>query len=320
MILQPSSTEAAHQNLPPGSVVAQRIEAIYPELSKALRTFADYVLKCPFKVAGLSINDTVEITGVSVASANRFARALGFEGYAEFRAELLRGMMPVLEPVEKLRRKLSEESSTLDVVAASLVEDISNLQASLGSLDSGRVEQAVDMIIAARRIFIVAFDNAAGLAIILAHRLSSLGCDARVVESGAGTLSSARHISQLNENDLVISIAFPRYLRDTVSMTRLACQQAIPVLVITDSQTSPLAKLGTVSIYAHAKRSFASTSDAAILAMLEALAAGVANHKPGAAAAAERLADVGFYWFAYPEEEERIIAAGAKKQRHRGHR
>ncbi len=315
MIVPPTETATVRQSLPSGSVVAERIEAIYPELSQALRTFADYVLKSPLKVAGLSINDTVEITGVSVASANRFARKLGFEGYAEFRAELLRGMVPVLEPVEKLRRKISEESTTLDVVAASLMEDISNLQASLGSLDYGRVEQAVEMIVAARRIFILAFDNAAGLALILAHRLCAIGCDARSVESGAGSLSAARHLSQLGNADLVISIAFPRYLRDTVSMTRLAHQAGIPILVITDSQTSPLAKLGKVAIYAHASRSFASTSDAAILAVLEALAAGAANRKPGAALAAQRLADVGFYWFAYPEEEEKALSTGAPKSK-----
>ncbi len=299
--------------LPANSVVAERIEAVYPELSQALRTFADYVLKYPMKVTGLSINDTVQITGVSVASANRFARALGFDGYAEFRGELLRGMASTIEPVEKLRRKISEESTTPDVVAASLMEDIANLQGSLGNLDAARAEQAVDMIVAARRIFILGFDNAAGLALIMAHRLQSIGCDVRVLESGGGSLSAARHLSRLGPEDLVISIAFPRYLRDTVSMTRFAHQQDIPILVVTDSQTSPLAKLGKVVVYAHARRGFASTSDAAVLAVLEALIAGVANHKPDAAAAAQRLADVGFYWFAYPEEEEKAFIGRAPK-------
>lgn len=312
-------TTEAEKNMPTGglpanSVVAERIETIYPELSQALRTFADYVLRYPIKVAGLSINDTVAITGVSVASANRFARKMGFEGYAEFRAELLRGMAPAIEPVERLRRKRSEESTTPDVVAASLMEDISNLQGSLGNLDPARAEQAVDMIVAARRIFILGFDNAAGLALIMAHRLQSIGCDVRLVESGGGSLSAARHLSRLEPQDLVISIAFPRYLRDTVSMTRFAHQHDIPILVITDSQTSPIAKLGKVVVYAHAKRSFSSTSDAAVLAVMEALAAGVANRKPDAAVAAQRFADMGFYWFAYPEEEMRVSTGRLPKK------
>lgn len=312
-IVAPDDLPSPRAGLPANSVVAERLEAIYPELSQALRTFADYVLKYPMKVAGLSINDTVDITGVSVASANRFARKLGFDGYAEFRAELLRGMAPAIEPVERLRRKLSEESTTPDVVAASLMEDIANLQGSLGNLDPERAEQAVDMIVNARRVFILGFDNAAGLALVLTHRLQAIGCDARTVESGAGSLSVARHLSGLGPEDLVISIAFPRYLRDTVSMTRFAHQHDIPILVVTDSQTSPIAKLGKVVVYAHARRSFSSTSDAAVLAVLEALAAGVANKKPGAANAAQRFADMGFYWFAYPEEEEKAATRKVSK-------
>lgn len=290
--------------LPAKSVVAERIEAVYPELSQALRTFADFVLRAPMKVAALSINDTVSITGVSVASANRFARKLGFPGYAEFRAELLRGMAPAQEPVERLRRKLSEASTTAEVVQASLMEDIDNLRGSLGNLDPDRAEQAVDMVVAARRIFILGFDNAAGLALVMAHRLLSIGCDVRVVESGGGSLSAARHLARLGTEDLVISIAFPRYLRDTVSMTRFAHQRDIPILVVTDNQASPLAEFGKVVVYADARRSFASTSDAAVLAVLEALIAGVANKKPDAAAAAQRMADAGFSWFAYPERHE----------------
>ncbi|MGO4839244.1 MurR/RpiR family transcriptional regulator, partial [Rhizobiaceae sp. 2RAB30] len=151
--------------LPAKSVVAERIEAVYPELSAALRTFADFVLRAPMQVAALSINDTVGISGVSVASANRFARKLGFPGYAEFRTELLRGMAPTQEPVDRLRRKLSEASTTLEVVQASLMEDIDNLQGSIGNLDAERVELAIEMIVAARHIFILGFDNAAGLAL-----------------------------------------------------------------------------------------------------------------------------------------------------------
>jgi DNA-binding MurR/RpiR family transcriptional regulator len=302
--------------LPAGSVVAERIEAAYPDLSSALRIFADYVLKFPMKLVGLSINDTASVTGVSVASANRFARALGFTRYAEFRAELLRGMAPTLEPVDHLKRKLSEEASTRDVIAGSLIEDIGNLQSSLRDIDIDRAEQAVTMIAGARKIFIVGYDNSAGLALILMHRLQSIGCDVRTFDSGGGSLSTARYLSQMGPEDLVISIAFPRYLRDTVSMTRCAHQAGIPILVITDSQTSPLVKLGKVVVYAHARRSFAPTSDAAVLAVLEALASGVASQKPdAAAAAAQRTADFGFYWFAYPDEEEKIAPARLKDRR-----
>lgn len=296
-------SEAESAPLPANSRIAEDIARIYPELSQALRVFGDFVLRAPIQAGTLSINETVKVTGVSVATANRFARKLGFSGYAEFRAELTRAMIPAQAPVNRLRRKLSEGSDTTTVMQASLAEDIANLQGTVVNLDPERCEAAVELINGARRIFVIAFDTAAALATILSSRLRAIGCDVRMVEGGGGAVSAALHLSQLGPEDLVISVAFPRYLRDTVSMTRFAHQHGIPILVVTDNQTSPLVRLGRVVVYAQARRSFGATSDSAVLAVLEALAAGVANRRPGAADAAQRFADMSFYWFTAPGED-----------------
>ena len=294
----------AHAYLPADSVVAERIEEIYPGLSNALKKFADFVLSEPIKVAQMSIHETVDASGVSVATANRFARKLGFEGYAQFRSEVIRGFESMLAPVERLKSKISEGSTTQSIIAGSLDEDTENLRATAMNLDSARIEQAVELMCSARRIFVLAFDNAAALASILAHRLETAGKAIRIVENGGGTLSAARYLSGFSKQDLVVSIAFPRYLRDTVELTRAARKAEIPILAITDNQSSPLASLGTLTIYVHARRTIGSTSDTAILAVLEALAAAVTARAPGAAEANQRFAD-----FAYPW----LIAPGARR-------
>ncbi|MFN3497736.1 MAG: hypothetical protein ACK40A_04960 [Pannonibacter indicus] len=51
-----------------------------------------------------------------------------------------------------------------------------------------------------------------------------------------------------------------------------------------------------------ASRSFSSTSDTAILALLEALAAAVASRSPGATTAAEKFADFAYPWLTAPEK------------------
>ena len=68
--------------------IYERIAAVYPSLSDALKTFADYVVARPVEVARKSIQSASLEAGVSVASANRLARILGYSGYGEFRAEL----------------------------------------------------------------------------------------------------------------------------------------------------------------------------------------------------------------------------------------
>ena len=293
--------KAANGYLPAGSVVAERIEAAYPELSQALQTFADFVLSEPIRIAHMSINETVEATGVSVATANRFARKLGFDGYAQFRAEVIRGFEPIFEPVERLKTTLSKGSTVEEAVLASLEEDLRNLSETMQGLDAARVVQAVDMILGARNIFILAFDNAAALANVLSHRLEVAGHYARTIDNGGGMLSASRALSHYDEKDLVIAIAFPRYMRETVELAVAAQRRSIPILAVTDNQTSPLARLGTLTLYVRARRTFSSTSDTAILAMLEALAAGVAAKTPGAADGAQKFADFAYPWLITPE-------------------
>jgi len=291
----------AFNSLPSGSVVAERIESAYPDLSSALKKFADFVISEPMQAAHLSINETVHASGVSVATANRFARKLGFDGYAQFRSELIRGFEPMLAPVERLKQTISEGSTVSDIITASLAEDIQNLRENELGLESGRFETAVDMIIKAERVYLLAFDNAAALGGIFAHRLATAGKS--VTESTGGKLSASRHLALYGPDDLVIVIAFPRYIRDTVEMAQAIHRRGLPILAITDTQASPIASLGTLTLYIQARRTIGSTSDTAILAVLEALAAAVSAHLPGAAEAGEHFADLAYPWLIGPDEK-----------------
>ncbi|MBW4971827.1 MurR/RpiR family transcriptional regulator, partial [Croceibacter atlanticus] len=75
----------------------------YPSLSAAHRQVARFVLDHPLRAATLPVNELADLVGVSVATANRFARAVGYAGYAKFRAALVLGYEKALAPVEKLR-------------------------------------------------------------------------------------------------------------------------------------------------------------------------------------------------------------------------
>lgn len=282
--------------LPAGSIVAERIAEAYPGLSEALQTFADFVLAEPMKVAQMSINETVDASGVSVATANRFARKLGFDGYSQFRSEIIRGFEPLLAPVERLKRTISAESSVHSVMAATIEEDLGNLQETLRDLDPARATQAVDLLSKAERMFIVAFDNAGALGSIFAHRLALAGKDVRVIENGGGRISAARSLSRFGRSDLVVAIAFPLYMRDTIELAQAVKKLGVPILAITDNQTSPLASLAALTLYVRARRTAGSVSDTAILGLLEALAAGVSSRASKATETARKFTEFAYPW------------------------
>lgn len=282
--------------LPAGSDVAVRIEGVYPTLSPALREFADFVLSQPMKVVQLSINDSVHASGVSVATANRFARKLGFDGYPQFRAEIVRAFEDVLAPVERLKRQVSDGTSPTEILAASFEEDMDNLKHTVTCLDMQRVQWLAERLAGADRVFAVGFDNSAALASIFAHRLVTAGMDVRTTQIGGGRLAAARELARLQPEDLVIAIAFPRYIRDTVELAREAARHGQQVVAITDSPASPLVEVSEIAIYLQARRTIGSTSDTAILGFLEALAAAAISLRPGAAEASETFADFAMPW------------------------
>ncbi|WP_460490258.1 MurR/RpiR family transcriptional regulator, partial [Bordetella tumbae] len=218
--------------------------------------------------------------------ANRFARALDLPGYPQFRAELARGFESALEPVEKMRVELAHSATAAQVMASALEEDIRNAQRTLQELDAQACEHAVDMVLAAERVFIIGFGSSGFLAGLLQRGLYMHLHACESLAGPGGVSHAARQMVRMTARDLVIAIGFPRYLADTVTLSRAAQQAGVPVLVLTDKATSPLAPLATVALYAHTSRLLSSNSEAAALGLIEGLSAAVAHRSKNSIQAA----------------------------------
>ena len=280
--------------------VAERIRQNYPSMSRALKAFADFVLAEPVAAARVSIHAAVREAGVSVATANRFARAIGYQNYPAFRSALIESFAPAFEPVKRLEKEISRDSSPLDVVLGCLNEDIANLQRTILMMNDASCRAAVDMIVGSDRTLVIGFDNGGSLAQILANGLVQLKDHVSTVAMNGGGLGAARHLSLMGASDLVIAIAFPRYVKDTVRLAATAKEQGIPVLAITDSHRSPLAAQATLSLFADVRRQYASVSNAAALALIEALLAAASHGAPTSVQRAEAFTQLALPWIEHP--------------------
>jgi len=209
--------------------IAERISSVMQALSASHRRMADYVLAHPFKVATMSIDEFALQCKVSIATANRFARALGLPGYPQFRAELARGFEAALEPVERLRLERGKAASAADIFAASLYEDQRNFELTRLALSEEACEKAVQAVLNAQRVFIIGFGSSGFLAGLLQRGLS-LHCDMVESLAGPGGVShAARELSRIRAHDLVNAIAFPRYLADTITLAKSAKAAGVTV-------------------------------------------------------------------------------------------
>lgn len=286
---------------PSGDAISVRIGKVYMQLSKSHRKTADYVLGNVFRAATMTIDELADAVGISVATANRFARTLGFDGYPQFRAELVQGFESTLAPVEKLRSEVQRPASSTEIIAATLDEDIANLEATRRAIVPGLCEQAVKMILAAERIYIIGFSASSYLAGLMAHGLEPYCRTVQSTAGQAGASHAARQLFKLGRRDLVIAIAFPRYVHDTIALAHSAREKGVGMIAITDAPSSPLAALADVTLYAQTRRQLSANSDAAALSLIEALCGAVAHQAKDAVHAASAMTEFVLPWL-YQEQ------------------
>jgi len=277
--------------------MAQRIARALPTLTRSHQQVAKYVLAHPLQVATMPIDELAATVGVSLATANRFARALEFDGYPQFRAALVLGFEATLAPVEKLRSKLEHPATVNDVFDSALSEIARNLEATRQSLDAQSCEQAVDAILKrASHLHHSATAAAAGSVACCNASWISTAYNVQLLASIEGSSNGARMLSRLRPQDLVIAIAFPRYFSDTVLLASRAHEAGVPVLALTDTPASPLASMATVALYAQTDSPYFSNSEASVLALIEALCSAVSHCAKGSLQAAARLTESVLPW------------------------
>lgn len=281
---------------PDDASVAQRIARGFPGLSQSHREVARYVLDHPLKAATLPVADLAELVGVSVATANRFARALGYDGYAQFRAALVLGFEGALAPVEKLRGDLEQPADPGTVFEETFAAIARNLEATRAGLDGGACARAVAAIQAARRVYIVGFGSSSWPAGLLARNLDLTRQDVHLLATVEGPAFAARVMRRLTADDLVIVLATPRYFADTVRLATQGRESGATVLALTDGPHSPIAAQATITLCVRTDSRYFAASDASLAALVEALSSAVAHASGSLVAVATRLTESVLPW------------------------
>src|SRR5450631_2780043 len=241
-----------------GLPLLQHVATRIPAMPAAMVRMGQAVLAHPFRAATLNIDEFAGEVSVSTATANRFARAMGFAGYPQFRAELARGFEAILAPVESLRNNLRQTATTQQAMAASLQETLANLERTVQALQHQPCEQAVKLIARADQVLTLGWGSSAYLAGLLQHELEPYCPRIGSLAQAGGPSHAARQLVKRGPRDLLIALAFPRYVEDTIVLTSLARERGMKILALTDEPTSPLVPLADVALYASVSRQIAS--------------------------------------------------------------
>lgn len=223
-------------------------------LSKTDRKIASYICE---HIDTIGLNTSTAIAdqiGVSDTSVVRFVRKLGFRGYMDFRIAMNDRILKKtnlaklgLSPMEKYAK--SKDLLRRD----SLISDVSsytfeNLEKSFLALDSGTLDQIVDILLTSDRKYIAGFRGTACCAQYMSSKLLFLTPHVVLVTHADAT--AAERVLDITERDCLFLYSFPRHSEITHVLLDIARENGAKIILMADSMTSPLANKADIVITA----------------------------------------------------------------------
>ena len=252
------------------------IEAQWSRLTANQQKIADYVLTNPFPVATMGIEELASATETSSATITRFVKALGLNGYTEFRAYAVQGYQSLLKPVENIDR--ARHIPPRRVIKDSFKNALSQVQTVAQQADNPVWESAAMRIQSAQRIAFLGFGVSGNLLQLFADRLLPFSRAQIMLTGENGMERVALKIAGLGPEDLLIAMALPRYSQHTVDFMKLARGRGTYCIAVTDGAHSPLCALSHEQVFIPADHPVLHSSGIAALAAFETILAVLAAH------------------------------------------
>ncbi|GGK87327.1 MurR/RpiR family transcriptional regulator [Mangrovihabitans endophyticus] len=209
-------------------------------LTPTQRRIAHSLVQHASSAAALSAAEVAELAGVSQPSVTRFAVALGYTGYPALRRELRERASAVPAPVpasNEMQRAITAEAAHLGALRDQLA-------------DLTVVRRAADLLVASRPLPVLGLRAAAPLAGYFGYFAAKVFPDVRVLDADGTSLLDRLDQARAAGATALLTIALPRYPRETLDAVREARAAGLAVVLLTDSPVGPIAEPADVVLTA----------------------------------------------------------------------
>ena len=228
------------------------IRGFYPSLSPAEKKVGDYILREYERVLRMTLAEVAGQSGVSDATAVRFFRSLGYQGWLDFKIALGR----VIPSSPQLILDNIETGDLPGVLARKVLHgSVQALEDTLAVLDESAFARALDLLGTARSILIAGVGTSGPMAHEMYNRLFRLGLSGQVVTDAYLQVMQASLLTSAGSAGG--HLANRRFHRSGPHSPGGACLVGCPVLAITGNRLSRLAEyadLVLVSVCHEARR------------------------------------------------------------------
>lgn len=269
---------------PPASYedLIRLIHERYDRMSKSQRRVALFLTQSPNDSAVASLGTIAGRCGVHASSLVRFAQSLGYSGFKELQGLFRKRLTAAAPGFEARVRALEDELGAAAPGAAEgplrdlVARDIASLRGLLGDVDAGAFAAAAEHIERAGTVYLLGQLRSEPVVVLLRYVLTMLGKRCVLLDPSGGL---ATHMARtIAASDVLVAVSFRFYAGEVVNIVEAVAERAAaPIVAITDSTLSPLARSATCLFAVPEHDDMFSRSLAAPMCLAQALTLAVAE-------------------------------------------
>ncbi|WOS62465.1 MurR/RpiR family transcriptional regulator [Sinorhizobium fredii] len=222
----------------------------FEDMSKSYQKISIYLTQNPNDVAVLSVSAIAERCGIHASSFVRFAQSLGYEGFKELQGLFQKRLSTAAPGFEARVRALEAElgartdRSELGFLRDLVVRDMASLQDLLAQVSAEEMARAVDLLEKCDTVYLIGQLRSAPVVDLLRYVLTMLGKRCVLLDPSGGLATYMART--MNKSDLLLAVSFRFYATEVVNVVEQVAEKGVPIVAISDSTLSPLAKSAAV--------------------------------------------------------------------------
>lgn len=230
-----------------------RLRMFFPTLSPAESKVGQYVLENSDKVIRMTLAEIARHAGVSDATAVRFCRSLGYEGWLEFKIALVQALP---NSPRLIHNGFSETDSPGALARKVLLGSKQALDDTLAMFDENGFNEALRLLAQAKTIMIAGVGTSGPMAHEMYNRFIRLGLNCQVQTD---SYLQIMQVALLTPQDVLVVISQTGDSQDPRRTAAEAKQAGVPVICITGNMLSPITSYADVVLLSISQESMPET-------------------------------------------------------------
>ncbi|MBE6728343.1 MAG: MurR/RpiR family transcriptional regulator [Ruminococcaceae bacterium] len=225
--------------------IMHKIQRLHNDMGPGERKIADYILENTQEILSVSISELAARCGCGDATAVRFSRRLGFDGFQSLKI----GLAQEFSSASTISGEINRQDSCFDIFQKRITDISTALHNTEGVLDPESLENAAKLIMNADRIAIFGLGNSAAIAQDAAHKFLRLGLDAQACCDNHMQAIIASHLTR---DSVAIGISHSGTSKDIIEALQLSKIGRATTICITNHASSPLVDTADITLFTKA--------------------------------------------------------------------